>query len=332
MLLYFRFIFSSLFGLTAGLLILELLLILSGHGFKHSLIEHWTQQEFIYQGYVILAGFGILGFMAGLWLNTQERIAHLSQEADDLMLAGFAKADLVSFAAHEIRSPLTGLNDSIYMLMKGEFGNINEKQQAILAHSYQAARDINSLVTEFLDASKIDSDKFKLILQQTSLEEVLRRIKSVIDEFIPAMEQKHINFNYQPVSKPQTKYVTLDQNRINEVIRNLMQNAINYSPAEGHIEASVKIENDFFIVSIADTGIGIPKGEQRKIFTKYYRAINAMKAVSGGSGLGLFLCKQIIEGHQGRIWFRSEQGKGTTFTFLIPLTTPVKVEDLFKKI
>lgn len=329
---YGRFIFSGFFGITTGLLLLELLLILSGNQFKHTLVEHWTQAEYIYQAYVIMGAFAVSGFMFGFYLNTKDMISRLAQEADALMLAGLAKADLVSFAAHEIRNPLTGLNSSLYMLVKGDFGAINEKQKAILLHSCQATRDINNLVTEFLDTTKIDSDKFKLILLQTTLKEVMRQMKSLTEEFIPIAKEKNISFTYSPATVNEKKYVSLDQNRINEVIRNLIQNAINYTPENGHIEVGVKENKDSLQVYIADSGIGIPKEEQGKIFTKYYRAINAMKMLSGGSGLGLFLCKEIIESHQGKIWFNSEQGKGTTFGFLIPFSTLVKVEDLFRKI
>ena len=118
--------------------------------------------------------------------------------------------------------------------------------------------------------------------------------------------------------------VRVDIEKISLAIQNLLDNAIRYNTIGGEIELALKKKDSEIEFSIRDTGIGIPKNQQQRIFTKFFRAPNALKLETEGSGLGLFIAKNIIEAHGGRIWFESEEGSGTTFYFTLPVVIEVK--------
>jgi signal transduction histidine kinase len=136
------------------------------------------------------------------------------------------------------------------------------------------------------------------------------------------LDKKNLKFKFKkPKGLPK---VRVDIEKISLAIQNLLENAIRYNKIGGEIELVLKKKDSEIEFSIRDTGIGIPKNQQERIFTKFFRAPNALKLETEGSGLGLFIVKNIIEAHGGRIWFESEEGKGTTFYFTLPVVIEVK--------
>jgi signal transduction histidine kinase len=132
------------------------------------------------------------------------------------------------------------------------------------------------------------------------------------------MKEKQIQFEFRVLPKKLPK-VKIDPEKISLVIENLLDNAIRYNLVGGTITISLDLKNDEIEFSIEDSGIGIPESEKSNIFQKFFRASNALKKETEGSGLGLFVAKNIVEAHGGKIWFESEEGKGTTFHFTIPI-------------
>lgn len=153
----------------------------------------------------------------------------------------------------------------------------------------------------------------------------------MVETLEPELKKKNIDLDYSSYLNHQL-FIMVDLRRIKQVVENLLENAINYTPKNGKIGIVLTNDKNNFKFRIFDTGVGITKKEQPKIFSKFFRATNARKLQSTGTGLGLYLCKNFIEGHQGKIWFESEEGKGTTFSFNIPLKAKVEIEELFRKI
>jgi two-component system sensor histidine kinase VicK len=144
----------------------------------------------------------------------------------------------------------------------------------------------------------------------------------VIDLYKEEIKKKNLNFQFKkPKKLPKVK---VDVEKIYLAIQNLLENAIRYNKVGGEIEIILKEKEKEIEFSIRDTGIGIPKNQQSRVFTKFFRGSNAIRMETEGSGLGLFIAKNIIEAHGGRIWFESEEGKGTTFYFTLPTASYAK--------
>lgn len=328
---YLRFFWAFFLSLICSLFLLEVIYLFSGTYPMHSFINHWFKGELFYHTGGIMGGFVFAGLLGGAWLNSRDKSDFLMQEIKSLKDTIEAKINFVSFVSHEIRSPVTGLRYSIKMLLDEKAGNLSSDQSSLLTKAYQAAEELNSLVSEFLDTSKIESEKLELVIRGVALNQLVVHIKNITEEFQPLLQSNKQTLDLQ-LPLDQTKAVAADAQRIFQVVRNLLQNAINYTPPGGKISIVLKTTPTDFDFTITDSGIGIPKKEQSKIFGKFYRALNARMAQGSGTGLGLYLCKKLVEGHQGNIWFTSEENKGATFTFSIPLKTGVEVEELFRKI
>jgi two-component system sensor histidine kinase VicK len=140
----------------------------------------------------------------------------------------------------------------------------------------------------------------------------------VIETLEEEIKRKRLKLEFK---KPKTKLpqVAVDAEKMELVIQNLLSNAIKYTPAGGRVTISLKGSIKEIEVSVTDTGIGIPEDQKKRVFTKFFRAANAIRAETEGTGLGLFIVKNIIKAHQGKIWFESAEGKGTTFYFTLPV-------------
>jgi two-component system sensor histidine kinase VicK len=165
-----------------------------------------------------------------------------------------------------------------------------------------------------LNVARIEEGRY---LYRPVLADIVPICQSVIDSYKEEIGKKNLKFEFEkPKELPK---VRVDIEKISLAIQNLLENAILYNLPGGKIEISLKLKENKIEFSIKDTGIGIPKELQRRVFTKFFRAPNAMRIETEGSGLGLFITKNIIEAHGGEIWFESEEGKGTTFYFTLPV-------------
>ncbi len=152
-------------------------------------------------------------------------------------------------------------------------------------------------------------------------------VEETVKHFVLDATRKNIKIVFE---KPMSviSEVNIDKERVQLILQNLLDNAIAYTPPSGEVTISVKSDTMFLEVAIKDTGIGIPKNQQAKIFDRFFRADNAIKTRSEGSGLGLFISKHIVEKHGGKIWFESEDKKGTVFHFAIPFSLPAGVNEV----
>jgi len=227
------------------------------------------------------------------------------------------KTEFVSLAAHQLRTPLSAIKWTLRMLLDGDLGKITEEQKDFIEKTYSSNERMINLINDLLDVTRIEEGRYLYKPVLTDFEPICQ---FVINSYKEEIEKRKLKLEFK---KPEKKLpqVMLDVEKIRLVIQNLLDNAARYTPSGGQVTISLKPtkgekEIEF---SIKDTGVGIPKDQQARVFSKFFRGANVMRMATEGSGLGLFITKNIVEAHGGKIWFESEEGKGTTFYFTLPL-------------
>jgi len=226
-----------------------------------------------------------------------------------------SKSEFVAIASHQLRTPLTVTRGNTEMLLDESSGKINKEQREMLNIMLTANDRLIALVNDILDVTKIEQGNLELNLEDIKIEEVVGGVVSDLKEYA---KKNDVSIKYQ---KPREKmpFVVGDKIRLHQVFQNLIDNAIRYSRhkkgLKSKVEISFRISDSTIETKVADNGIGIPKSEQSKIFEQFYCASNA----SGGTGLGLYIVKSIITQLDGRVWLESEENKGTTFYFTLPI-------------
>lgn len=226
------------------------------------------------------------------------------------------QSDFITIAAHQLRTPLSGLNWILEVLSKEETGSLNEEQKTLLNKAKLALQESTETVEDLLNAAQIEEGKFGF---QFSLNDLEKIIEDSLFKFQPIAQKDNIKLIfYRP--KPPLNPLVLDPLRIKLVIEILIDNAIKYNVENGEVRVKIETLKDkpFVLIAVEDTGIGISEEERDKIFTKFFRSPRVIKKETLGTGLGLYLAKNIIERHGGQIWFKSEVDRGTTFYFTLP--------------
>jgi len=223
------------------------------------------------------------------------------------------KTEFISIAAHQLRTPLSATKWAIKMVVDGDMGNITEIQKDILMKGYISNERVIGLINDMLYVSKIEEGRFGYTFGVGDISEVLDKIFNESKEDI---KNKSINLK---IKKPNIiPKISLDKEKMELAIRNIFENSIRYTPENGKIEAIVKLNKNLKLI-IKDNGVGIPKDNQKKLFTKFFRGENVVRMQTEGSGLGLFIVKNIIEKHGGKIEIKSEEGNGTEVIITLPL-------------
>jgi len=224
------------------------------------------------------------------------------------------KTEFVSLAAHQLRTPLSAIKWTLRMLLDGDLGKITEEQKDFIVKTYQSNERMITLINNLLDITRIEEGRYLYKPVLTQFEPI---VQFVVDSYKEEAEKKKIKMEFSKPKKecPRTK---LDIEKIRLAIENLLDNAIKYTPVGGKVTVSLKNKPKEIEFSVKDSGIGIPKDQQERVFLKFFRGANVVRMETEGTGLGLFITKNIIESHGGRIWFESKEGKGTTFYFTLP--------------
>lgn len=221
------------------------------------------------------------------------------------------KSEFVSTVSHEFRTPLTSMNMGLSMVINEDTGELNEEQHELLEAAYEDVERLTELVNDLLDLSKIESGKIEMEFDKVDVNDI---IEKTLNPFFKQAEEKDIELKFK--QSEENVFAYADPSKISWVISNLIGNALRYAE-QGKIEVDAEIKGRRVLVSVADNGPGIPKEYQAKIFEKFVRTGNDQDEKSG-TGLGLAIAKEIITAHNGRIWFDSEEGEGSTFSFYIP--------------
>ncbi|MGB2762365.1 MAG: ATP-binding protein [Minisyncoccales bacterium] len=224
------------------------------------------------------------------------------------------KTEFVSLAAHQLRTPLSAIKWGLKLFLEGDLGKMTKKKKKFIQGIYNSNEKLILLVNDLLNITSIEEGKY---LSKKSLIDIQDIVQFSINSYEKEIKKKRIKFKFQ---KPRGKLpkINIDKEKITLAIENLLENAIWYTKPKGKIMVSLKKFKNKIEFSIEDTGTGIPKEQQERVFSKFFRADNIVRMETEGTGLSLFIAKNIIEAHKGRIWFKSEENKGTKFYFTLP--------------
>lgn len=224
------------------------------------------------------------------------------------------KSEFITMTVHQLRTPLAKVKWILYSAANGDLGSLNKEQKDALESAYNANQNMVNLLNDLLEMSKSEDVDLGYKFAKSSIGTV---VEGTVKSFALAARQKKINLvlNKATDSIPE---ITMDSHKIGLAVGNLIDNAIKYTPEGGSVEVSLENLGDRVKVSVKDSGIGIPKEEQGKIFTEFFRAKNAASVKEDGTGLGLYIVKNIVKIHGGNIGFESEEGKGSVFHFTVP--------------
>jgi PAS domain S-box-containing protein len=225
------------------------------------------------------------------------------------------KSEFISIASHQLRTPLAAINTYANLLASGYEGKLNKGQQQHLDVILGAVDRMNVLISTLLDIAKLEEGALSVRIKKTDVGELLKTALLEMDQLIT---DKKIKLT---VDFPKKKIlVDCDPLLLGEVYRNLISNAIKYTPEGGSVKIKVRLKNDELTFRVDDTGYGIPENLQDQVFTKFFRATNIQRRDTSGTGLGLYMARQIAEVLGGQLNFRSREDKGSCFTFTLPLS------------
>ena len=232
-----------------------------------------------------------------------ERIASLER----------TKTEFLNLASHELRGPLTVLRGYLAMMGAGSMGPISHQVRDVLPILEQKSEEMHSLVEQMIEAARLEEGGLKLHIEPGDLREI---VGEAVQMTRPLADQEHpLEFESTEQSVP----VAVDRERIGTILSNLLSNAIKYSPAGGEVVLSVARENGLAMVKVSDRGIGIAPEDQARLFTRFGRIENAATAHIGGTGLGLYLSRELARLHGGDLTVQSRPGAGSVFTLAVPL-------------
>jgi two-component system, sensor histidine kinase and response regulator len=258
----------------------------------------------VFQGYTspVLDDRG--GFVGRLWTL---RDVTEQRELDRL------KDDFVATVSHELRTPLTSMMGFLEMIREGEAGELNEEQQRFLAIVYRSSERLQRLVGDLLFVARLDANGLQLRFGDVQLDEIVR---DAVESSSALARSREVSLVAELEPMPA---VSGDKERLTQLVGNLISNALKFTPAGGSVVARAFVDGGRAVVEIADTGIGIPPGEQSRLFQRFFRSSTATEQAIPGTGLGLVISRAIAEAHGGTIDVTSLPGEGTTFRVEIPL-------------
>ncbi len=228
------------------------------------------------------------------------------------------KREFISKVSHELRTPLTAIKGHVDLLLLGSMGPLNEVQISGLTVAKNNANRLRDLIEDILDISRIDSGRIQLYFKEV---DVPMMINDVAQSLSIEAERKNMTVNIAVADN--LPLVSADQKRLTQVILNLFSNAVKYTFTGGQIWVRAFLNPaNMLQVEVEDTGVGMSPEQQAKLFRPFYRADNPLRDEVGGTGLGLSIARSLVEQHNGEMWVQSEQGKGSTFSFIIPLQQP----------
>lgn len=225
-----------------------------------------------------------------------------------------SKSEFVSVVAHQLRTPLTGIRWTFNALLDREFGDLNIEQQKVVEDGLKSSIRMIDLINDLLNVARIEEGKFGLHLKRQSFAKLM---DDVVGRIRRAAEEKGITLLLDIASN--LPLVEIDEEKIALALENVLDNAIKYTAPGGKVMVNASAVQEAIKIVIADTGIGIPKSQMERLFSKFFRADNALRFQTSGSGLGLYVVKNIVQGHGGSVSMTSGEQQGTTVTILLPI-------------
>jgi len=257
-----------------------------------------------------------LGHAFNLTTATLTKMEQERKEIDN------AKTEFLSITSHELRSPMTPMKAQLQMLKEGYFGKLSKKQKESLSIIIRNADRLDNIIADFLEISRIEAARLKFDFRETDVTQLIKDTIAFMQGFA---NEKNITLVKEIKNLPLIK---ADPDRISQVLRNLINNAIKFSDENNKIEVSAELKNDYIMFSVRDYGCGLSSENQIRIFEPFYQVENSTRRKHGGTGLGLTICRGIIESQKGKIWVESQLGKGCKFYFTVPLTPVIDIEPI----
>lgn len=253
-------------------------------------------------------------FNATLQNKINEATQALKRTNSKLVALDDVKDEFISMASHQLRTPLTSIKGYISMMLEGDLGRISPTQRRALKEAFDSSQRMVFLISDFLNLSRIRTGKFTIEPSETDLAQI---VSEEIDQLRDMAGLREQTITYIPPKD--LPHLMLDETKLRQVMMNMIDNAIYYTPREGKIEIILEKVKDEVVFQVTDSGIGVPKNVQHRLFTKFFRAENARNARPDGTGLGLFMAQKIIAAQGGSVIFKSTENEGSTFGFRFPI-------------
>src|SRR5262249_35520092 len=250
---------------------------------------------------------------AAVAIQNARLFREIEQKSRELEVASEHKSEFLANMSHELRTPLNAIIGFSEVLTDRMFGELNEKQEEYLKDIYASGTHLLSLINDILDLSKIEAGRMELELTEFDLPTAIDNALTLIRE---RAGRRSIALHTDIDGR--LGQVQADERKVRQVVLNLLSNAIKFTPEGGRIEVGAVPKDGLVEVSVSDTGIGIAPEDQEEVFEEFRQVGTAAKKIEG-TGLGLTLCRKFVELHGGRIWVKSQEGMGSTFTFTIPV-------------
>ena len=256
--------------------------------------------------------------------NRQDEFGRLSESyeamASRLAQLDRLKAEFVSVASHELKTPINVILGYVELLEDGIYGKLQDQQREVCETIASQARNLTRLVRRLLEVSRFEAGGGALECRQMNLARFIDTLKSSFS--VLAMQRSvQLQVNRSPELPTEVRW---DEDRMSEVLGNLLSNAFKFTPRGGRVELSAEADNNDIVIEVTDTGAGIPPEQLPRIFQKFYQADNQAKASAKGTGLGLAIAKEIVEAHGGTITANSVAGHGATFRIILPVAADVR--------
>ena len=249
------------------------------------------------------------------------RLFHeIEDKGREIEIANKHKSEFLANMSHELRTPLNAILGYTELIIDNIYGDVPDKIQEVLERVEKNGRHLLNLINDVLDLSKIEAGRLTLSLNEYSMQDIIQTVFTAVEALAA---EKNLDLKIKILGVLNTGKG--DEQRIAQVILNLLGNAIKFTE-QGKIEVEATISNESFLVSITDTGPGLSEPDQKRIFEEFRQADASSTRVKGGTGLGLSISKKIVEMHGGRIWVDSNLGKGSTFSFTLPIRVEMQME------
>ncbi len=238
----------------------------------------------------------------------------IQDKSRQLEVANKHKSEFLANMSHELRTPLNAIIGFSEVLLERLFGDLNPKQEDYLKDIFTSGKHLLQLINDILDLSKVEAGRMDLEPSTFDIAAAVANAMTLVRE----RAQRHGIALGQQID-PQLAEITADERKFKQIMLNLLTNAVKFTPDNGRIDVTARREENDIVVAVHDTGIGIAPGDHAAVFEEFRQVGRNYTSKQEGTGLGLALTKRFVELHGGRIWLESEIGKGSTFTFTIPV-------------
>jgi signal transduction histidine kinase len=233
-----------------------------------------------------------------------------------------AKSEFLSITSHELRTPITPLKAQMQMLRSEAFGPLTDAQKTSIDVVLRNAERLEHIIEDFLEISRIEAARLKFNFRPVNLTELITETVSLMQGFA---QEKRIRIVAETACLP---VIEMDPDRVSQVLRNLLHNAVKFSQEDSTIDVSAEVNKEQVQINVRDHGVGLSAEDQIRVFEPFYQVERTTNRKHGGTGLGLTICRGIIESQKGKIWVDSKIGVGSTFSFTVPLTPVHEIEPI----